>query len=371
MHPTAEAVGFLPRYVITIEDSYQLPMKLTDSAMPYDRLARSLTESGSPAVTTLPDGSIDHFCTVVEDAHDRFETRESFGREILGDRSSFRFRISTTEPGGQAVNTAKQLHALGGSVTCYGYLDAPVFDALPFDTVSMGDPARVYVFSFSNRGVMFVRESEVTEWTLAELRRFGGLHQILAGDAICWNNWASLSGLESAFHQLSDVDVPRIPSVFDPGDIVGCDPDEIDALLDAVSALQDTFDVIYTANRQEIRTTAASVSGSFEDDLDRLAAIREETGITATVIHARDEAAVVTREQRLKVTNYHVEDPQRHTGGGDRFTGGLSHAVACGWDWKLALACGNACAVHYVESGSTGTVDDIVAFLEERPAVES
>jgi sugar/nucleoside kinase (ribokinase family) len=339
--------------------------------MPYDRLARFLTKSGSPTVTTLPDGSIDHFCTVVENTHDRFETRESFGQEILGDRSSFRFRVVTTEPGGQAVNTAKQLHELGGSVTCYGYLDAPIFEALPFETVSMGDPALVYVFSFRDRDAMFVRNSEVTEWTLTELRRCGDLSEVFTGDAICCSNWVSISGLESAFHQLSDVDVPRIPFVFDPGDIVGYDTDEIDALLDALTALQDTFDVIYNANRQEIRTTAAPLSGSFEDDLERLATIRKKTGITATVMHARDEAAVVTRDEQLSVRNYHVEDPERHTGGGDRFTGGLGHALACGWDWGLALACGNACAVYYVESGSTGTVDDVVAFLEEQPKIES
>lgn len=339
--------------------------------MSYNRLARYLTESGSPTVTTLPDGSIDHFCTVVEDANDRFETRESFGQEILGDRSSFRFRVVSTEPGGQAVNTAKQLHALGGSVTCYGYLDAPVLEALPFETVSMGDPALVYVFSFRDRDVMFVRNSEVTEWTLPELRRFGDLSEVFTGDAICCSNWVSIPGLESAFHQLSDVDVPRIPFVFDPGDIVGYDPDEIDALLEALTALQNTFDVVYNANRQEIRTTAAPLSGSFDDDLERLATIREETGITATVMHARDEAAAVTRDEQLSVSNYYVEDPKRHTGGGDRFTGGLGHALACGWDWELALACGNACAVHYVDSGSTGTVEDIVIYLEEQPTVES
>lgn len=339
--------------------------------MPYDRLVRYLTASDSPAVTTLPDGSIDHFCTVVEDDTDPFETRESFGQEILGDRSSFRFRVVTTEPGGQAVNTAKQLHALDTSVTCYGHLDAPIFESLPFETVSMGDPALVYVFTFRDRDAMFVRNSEVAEWTLTELRRFSNLSKIFADDAICCSNWVSVSGLESAFHQLSNIDVPRIPFIFDPGDIVGYDTDEISALHSALAALQDTFDVVYNANRHEIQTTATPLSRSFEDDLERLAAIREETGVTATVMHARDEAAAVTSDKQLRVTNYHVDQPERHTGGGDRFTGGLGYALACGWDWDLALACGNACAVYYVESGSTGDVDDIIGFLEEQSEIES
>lgn len=338
--------------------------------MAYDRLKRRLPESGSPTVTTLPDGSIDHFCTVVGDAAEPFTTREAFGQEILGDRSSFRFHVETTEPGGQAVNTAKQLYALGGSVTCYGYLDASVFDVLPFRTVSMGSPALVYVFGFGDRDAMFVESGAVAEWTLAELRRVGVLSEIFTGDVICCSNWASVTGLERAFHRLGDIDVPRVPFVFDPGDIVGYASDEIDGLLDSVAALQDTFDVIYNANRQEIRTTAAAVSGSFDDDLARLAAIRERTGITATVMHARNEAGVVTHEERLRIGNHHVDHPARHTGGGDRFTGGLAHALACGWDWDLALACGNACAVYYVDSDGTGSVDDIVSFLDKQPSVD-
>ena len=339
--------------------------------MCYNRLQRRLGESGSPAVTTLPDGSVDHFCTVGDDATGSPETRDGFGHEILGDRSSFSFAVETTEPGGQAVNTAKQLHALGGSVTCYGHLDAPVFDSLPFGTESMGSPATVYVFGFNDRDVMFVESSEITEWSLAELRRVDDLSDVFTGDAVCCSNWGSVAGLESAFHQLGDAQLSRIPFVFDPGDIVGFAPDEIDALLDAVAALQDTFDVVYSANRREVRTTAAPLSGSFDDDLARLAAIRDETGVTATVMHARDEAAVAARDEQLRVSNYRVERPARHTGGGDRFTGGLGHALACGWDWDLALACGNACAVYYVESGSTGGVNDIAAFIDARPPVES
>ncbi|MEF8814630.1 MAG: PfkB family carbohydrate kinase [Halovenus sp.] len=322
-------------------------------------------------ITTLPDGSIDHFCTVSDDAVGSLETRESFGQAILGERSSFRFRTRTTEPGGQAVNTARQLHALGDSVTCYGHLDAPVFESLPFETASMGDPSLVYVFNFVDRDVILVQNSAVTEWTLADLRQVGDLSELFAGDAICCSNWASVPGLERAFHQLGETDLPRVPFVFDPGDIVGFDHEEIDALHTALAALQDTFDVVYSANREEIRTTATPIAASFEDDSRRLAAIREETGITATVMHDRDEAAVATRNGQTSVDNFHIDQPKRHTGGGDRFTGGVGHALACGWDWELALACGNACAVYYVESGTTGDVDDIVAFLDERPEVGS
>ena len=55
----------------------------------------------------------------------------------------------------------------------------------------------------------------------------------------------------------------------------------------------------------------------------------------------------------------------------DRFSGGLGHALACEWDWDVALACGNACAVSYVDSGGTCGPDEIAAFIDERPPVDS
>ncbi|MEF8887167.1 MAG: carbohydrate kinase family protein [Haloarculaceae archaeon] len=334
--------------------------------MPYDHLARKLTDRETAALTTLPDGSLDHFCTVVEDGDRRIESREAFARAVLDERDSLRFRVDTVEPGGQAVNAAMQLHALGDSVTCYGHLEAPAFESLPFQTVSMGDPSDVYVFTFDDRDLMLARNTDLAEWTVADLEREADLSTVFAVDGICCSNWVSTPGLERAFHRLGRLDVPRVPFVFDPGDVTGHDAAEIKALHRAMATLQDTFDVVYNANRAEVEATAAPLSGTFDDDLGRLAAIREETGIAAAVMHARDEAAAATPDGRERVPNYRVQRPERHTGGGDRFTGGLAHALACGWDWDVALAMGNACAVAYVASGTSGDVDDLVEFLSTR-----
>lgn len=339
--------------------------------MPYDRLARQLSSSESPTVSTLPDGSVDHYCSVDTGAGRGLDTREAFGREIFGDRTSLQFHVDTTESGGQAVNAAKQLHALGDRVTCYGHLDDPVFEALPFETVSMGDPSLVYVFNFTDRDLMLVEDADVTDWALADLRRVADLDDVFGGDAVCCSNWLSLSGLESAFHRLGEEELPRVPFVFDPGDVVGSDPGEMERLLDALATLQDTFDVVFNGNREETRTVATALSGSFDDDVGRLGAIREATGIHAAAFHSRDEAAVVADDERIQVQNYRISQPVRHTGGGDRFSGGLAHGLACGWDWDVALACGNAAACYYVESGETATAEDVIDFVGERPPADS
>lgn len=334
--------------------------------MPYDRLTRRLDTSDRPTLRTLPDGSIDHHCTVAGGSGVPLETREAFGREILGDRTSIDIAVESTEPGGQAVNTATQLHALGGDVTCYGHLDASVFDSLPFETVSMGTPSRVYVFGFTDRDVLLVDDADVADWTIETLWQVSDRAAFLDADAICCSNWVSVPGLERAFHRLGDADGPRVPFVVDPGDVVGRDRDHIDALHSALAALQGSFDVIYSANREEVRATAAPIVEGATTDGERLAAIREATGITAAVMHARDAAVAATPEGQTRVANYRVAHPVRHTGAGDRFTAGLAHALACEWDWEVALACGNACAVYYVDSGETATRDAIREYLIDR-----
>jgi sugar/nucleoside kinase (ribokinase family) len=333
--------------------------------VPYDRLGRHLEERSSPTLATLPDGSVDRYCTLSAGAVGPLQTRETLGREIKdANRSTFRLQVDSTEPGGQAVNVAKQLHAFGSEVTCYGHLDDPIFDSLPFDTVSMGDPALVYAFNFTDGDVMFVEASSVADWTLADLRAVANLSDVFSVDAICCSNWVSFPEMGPAFQQLASEDLPRVPFVLDPGDIVGSEPADVDSLHQALATLQDTFDVIYNANREEIRATAATLPAPPEDDRDRLAAIRKATGIEAVVMHARTEAVVSTTEGLTTVDNVRIDRPQRHTGGGDRFTGGLGYGLAREWDWELALACGNACAAHYVETGDTGTIDDIIEFID-------
>lgn len=338
--------------------------------MPYDRLGTRLREGESPTFATLPDGSIDHHCTLSTDA-DRIQTRDAFGREVLdGERSAFHLRVESTEPGGQAVNVAQQLHALDGDVTCYGHLDDPVFDGLPFETVSMGEPATVYAVDFADGDVMFVQRVPGADWVLADLEAVVDLPDVFDVDAVCCSNWDSFPGLEALFRRLGELDLPRVPFVFDPGDVIG-EPDEIEALLDAMATLQGTFDVVYNANRAEVRETAAVLDDSDPsarpaDDADRLAAIRAATGIEAAVLHATDEALVASGAGRATVENIDVDDAVRHTGGGDRFTGGLAYGLAAGWDWELALACGNACASHYVATATTGTADDVAARAENQ-----
>lgn len=329
----------------------------------YDGLARDRFDGDPPSFSTLPDGSIDRYCSVSLRGGDRLTSRAALGREIAsGQRSAFRFAIESTEPGGQSVNVADQLAAFGGDVTCYGHLDADVFEDAPFGTVSMGSPAEVYAFNFAEGDVMFVDESTIGSWSLDDLREVASLEDVLGVDVVCCSNWVSLPGLGPAFHRIGDLDVPRVPFLLDPGDVTGSPGAALEGLRDALAALQGSLDVVLNANRAEIHAIADTLPDPPAGDHRRVAALRDAMGIEAVVMHARDEAAAATRSGVVAVPNVPVDRSYRHTGAGDRFNAGVAYALAQGWEWAHALALGNACAGYFIEAGTSGDPDEVLAF---------
>lgn len=336
--------------------------------MPYQRLVHRLADGFRPRVSTLLDGSIDRYCRLSGSAGDPLDRRETFAREAQsGGRKGFSLAVESTEPGGQAVNAAAQADALGAEVTCYGHLDDARFDDLTFDTVSMGTPAVVNVLDFADDDLLLVeRSSDIRDWTLAKLRAEASLTSAFGVDAVACSNWVSMPGMADAFHELATATLPRIPFVFDPGDVVGSDVAAHRELRGAASALQSTFDVVVSVNRTELHALAAALPAPPEspvDDEARARALREEMGVTAVVKHAKEAAVAATPSGTVTVQSPVVDD-QRQTGGGDRFAGGLAVALGADWDWPVALACGNACASHYVATEETATAETLRTWLD-------
>lgn len=341
--------------------------------VPYDRVAARLREGvGSPTVTTLPDGSVDRYYAVAVGSDRQVRSQVALGREIrVGEPKSFRLSETAVDPGGQCVNAAQQAHALGADVTCYGHLDHPVLEDLPFVTVSMGDPANVSVLSFPDGDLLLVDTSaDLRNWTLADLRAVADPVDALDAGAVYCANWVSVRGMDVALRGIAEFEAPRIPFVFDPGDVVGSGPNELRSLQAATATLADSVDLVVTANREEVRAMAAVLPDPPERDPRRVAALREATGAAGVVLHGHDRAVAAVDGDLVTVPNLSAEDPARHTGGGDHFGAGLAVALALDWEWAPALALGNTCAVSYVRTGETGRPPDLAATAEEGPEAE-
>jgi sugar/nucleoside kinase (ribokinase family) len=324
--------------------------------------------NATPTVTAFPDGSRDVFYHVRACDRGRLTSREAFAEQVSAARAaSFELERLAVEPGGHAVNLARQARLLGDDVRLFGHLDDPVFDDLAVDAVSMGQPARVAVHEFDDGDLLFVEGSpDIASWDFATLREAADdLAAAMTADAVCCVNWAGFDGMTEALRRLAELAFDGAWFLVDPGDLTTRGQEHVGEFVAALAALEDSYDVVLAANRAEIEHVADSLDvGASGADLS-VEQVRARAGIAGVVIHVADEAVAATESEVLSVPNYRVERQRRRTGGGDRFDAGLVHALAAGWGWRAALELGNRCASFYVERATTGTPVELADF--DRP----
>lgn len=343
-----------------------------------DLAGRLHAETRPRAVTALPDGSVDSYYEVYGDRDERIASAADFAEQVAGGNVSFRVSRAGRIPGGQAVNMARQAHALADDVTLFGHLDDPAFAELDFETRSMGDPTAVRVLDFGGEEVLLADDSpDVRDWTLADLESVAAdLEDVLTPDAVCCGNWASVEGMSETFRTLGSRSLDGEWFVLDPGNVAAADPERVRDLADALGVLADTYDVGVSANRPELAAIVERVGeigrgsddGEIANDMDDpeiVAAVRSRTAATAVVMHEKDVAVAATPEGVRRVPNFEARDAHRPTGAGDCFTAALVHALVRGWDWSAALGLANLAAVYRVETGETGDRASLRTFLED------
>jgi sugar/nucleoside kinase (ribokinase family) len=341
--------------------------------MPYERLREQLADpDGTLPVVCLPDGSVDSLCRVYDGGRELLESRERFGQRVAtGGIRSVRLEEYDRQPGGQAVNTARQAHALGDEVTLFGHLDHPLL-SFPFETYSMGEPAEVTVCSFDRTDLMFSRTSpSIDGWSFADLHE-GEVpfrDRVERAGAVCLANWVTFRDLTAAMRTLATYDLD-CPVVLDPGDLSGTAPTEAHTLRDAMATLDRTCPVVLSANGGELAAFAEGLGVTWEALPARERELREALDIAAVVRHD-EPAAVAATDDRLDggtatVPNFEADRITRRTGAGDRFTAGLAHALGTGLGIEPAMALGNLCATYFIERGETGERAALAEYLEAR-----
>lgn len=338
---------------------------------PYENVAARLADPDPVSVCCLPDGSVDdHY--ELDAGGDRIASRAAFARAVEGGEGSFRRRRVAREPGGQAVNAARQAAALGDDATLLGHLDHEVFERLDpaMETVSFGSPSAVDVLRLAESDLMFVAESDGLEsWSGAVLRSDRLLAALYDADAVYVGNWASAPGLAAAFDAVAE-EVTDSLVVVDPGPLGHLPDERIEGLLDALRAVSASNEVVLSLNRRELDVLASHADGSADGTEAELAALREAASLRLAVLHGSDRAvaAGVGGEERdagaTAVPNAETDRVETTTGAGDRFSAGLARALAAGWSAEESLALGNLCATYRVATGGTGTATELRAFAD-------
>ncbi|MCG1002704.1 MULTISPECIES: carbohydrate kinase family protein [Halobacterium] len=330
-------------------------------------LAARLADAPSPTMTLLPDGSVDRRYGVL-DRENAPASREAFVEQLSGGQRSFVTEHRGVEPGGQAVNAAIQARELGADVDLYGHLDHEVFGVLDADTASMGAPASVNVYEFEDSAVMFTTESaDIRSWTYDDLAAAGG-DAALDADAVVWTNWASFPNATDALLRAADRPGDGGVFVLDPGGVTARTAAERAAFVDALGALADRYSVVVSANAEELGSIASTV-GVEGSVVEQVRELRDLAGITGVVMHGERRAVAGTRGGVVNVPNFELAGVSRFTGGGDRFSGALGFARACGWAWEPSLWLANACASYYIGTGLTGDRTAIGTYSAETTAL--
>lgn len=339
--------------------------------MGYDRLQRFLRRRDCGRIVTLPDGSVDRYCRVFDGRNNVLERREEFAAWVERRASdACRLREQTRTIGGQAVNTARQCSALGADVTLFGHLETPLAEELDVTAYSMGAPAEVTVLVFDAEEVMLSTESAaISNWTLADLDACpASSSAIRDADLLCVQNWVGVPNMDAALREFAGRDRSPMPVVFDPGDVTGSTRDAIEELATTMTQLGENHDLVVSVNEDEMYHLLDALDVGGSELPQRVERLRTELGLRGAVVHDVDRALAATPDGAVRVANFDAEQVRRRVGAGDRFNGGLAHVLSVRWDWKLALALGNTCATHYVETTDTGSTDALAAFLAERPA---
>lgn len=331
-------------------------------------VAERLLHDESRTVSAFPDGSVD-VRYEVGTGGERFEETDEFAAAIDADHTDVVSldRIAT-EPGGHATNLAAQADRLGDDVTLAGHLGDPIFDDLPFETVSMGDPGRVSICEFDDGDVLFAENSAALgEWTIGDLDDALGddVESFLIADAVCCTNWTSIESLPRELGRLTRFGADGSWFLVDPGSPGGRTESDVELLLDALEGLTDGYDVVLAGNPREIDWLADGIGAQHDDVAAGLQKLRAEAGLTAAVSHGTETAVVATERGITASENFDVE-PSRGTGGGDRFDAGLVYGLVRDWEWSASVCLANACASQYVETGTTGTPTEIASFLRDR-----
>ncbi|MFW5924066.1 MAG: PfkB family carbohydrate kinase [Halanaeroarchaeum sp.] len=322
-----------------------------------------------PSVTVLPDGSVDRRSAIVDTDGKRL-TRSALGTEIGADTKTFLTDWHGVEPGGQSVNAARQLHELGAETVLIGHLDHPIFEALPFRTYSMGDPAEIHVYELEDGVIMFAGEStDIETWTFDRVRQTVGpnLDTLFAGDAVLWTNWAAFPHATAAIDELLSLLPDGSSFVIDPGAVETRSVADRRAFLDSLGRMNLDGEIVVSPNRREADLLAAAVGVEDSDRRTVASELREYTSVDAVVVHDRPAATVATTSALRSVPTVEDVEPSRHAGAGDRFSAGVAFGRATGWTWEETLTLGNACATHYLVHGRSGDRTDLQTTLREYP----
>jgi sugar/nucleoside kinase (ribokinase family) len=356
------------------------------------RAARPLESAGNALVGF--DGFVDTIVTAVDQrtaqggAFTPVRTIAGFASRIAaaaGKSTNIELYPRLEKAGGNGPIMAGALLAAGTRVTCIGALGRPavhpVFQELARHATvfPLCEPATTTAIEFNDGKLMFGQLRSLDGITLDAIESTVGADQLrallAAADVTALVNWTMVPNMTSILRGLLDHVLPEAPArgdrmfFFDLSDPEKRTRADLLEALEIISRFGAHGAVILGLNLKEARRIHAELGfatrGATEQDLRATAAgIRTTLDLDTVLVHPRESAACATNAGTFHVPGPFTGTPLITTGAGDHFNAGFIHGRLLGLDPEACLCLGVCTSGHYVRTGISPGIDELVEFLE-------
>lgn len=315
------------------------------------------------------------------------DTISDFGHRILGasgKSTNIEFYPRMDKLGGNGPIMANALLSAGGRVKYIGALGRaaihPVFGefASRADVVSLCDPASTTAVEFADGKLMLGQMRSLDEITferiVEKIGRAGVNQAFAAADLVALVNWTMIPNMTAIFDAIAETVLPALPArdrlfFFDLADPEKRSRSDLLTALDSIGKFEKFGRVTLGLNLKEAQQVWAAldypVIKEDEEGLRRMCSdVRARLGISTVVIHPKESAACATAEGTFWVPGPYTAKPLITTGAGDHFNAGFSNGQLAGLPPEACLAVGVSTSGHYVRTGKSPTLTDLITFLQ-------
>ncbi len=342
------------------------------------------------------DGFVDEIIQVV-DKRDNAETFQRLptiaklaGRlaGAAGKSTNIELVNQVTKLGGNGPIMANALASFGLQVAYLGTLGYPSLHPVfgPFaqcaEVHSIAEPGHTDALEFEDGKIMLGKHYPLKEVTWENIKTRFGQDKFLAkfqgADLVGFVNWTMLpymSDLWAALlHELCpSLKGPRRKIFFDLADPEKRTPADIARALDLIVCFEKYFDVLLGLNEKEAGEVGDVLGISSTDHtpegLSQLAAgINRALPVNTVIVHPVAYALAAGQGTVSRVEGPYIAKPLITTGAGDHFNSGFCLGKLLGFDNELCVLVGVTTSGHYVRTGQSPSIGDLVTMLRNWPA---
>jgi len=244
---------------------------------------------------------------------------------------------------------------------------------------SIGEPAFTDAVEFDDGKIMLGKHeslrgigwrSVLERIPLPDFRRLSAAARLVA-----WLNWTCIDGMGEILERFlaevaSGLEGRRRIAFFDLSDPAKRSEAALRAVLELISAYQARFDVVLGMNFAESVKIAHSRGlpapcDDAQSALQCASRLRASLGITAVTVHQPRWAVAVSAQEEVSKPAWFVPQPTTSTGAGDHYNAGFCLGLLGEADLGVCVGSGIAVAGRYVRTGSSPTLTELRAFLNE------